>query len=74
MRTQVQYLPLLGGLGSGIAMSYGVGHRHGSDLGLLCRPADTALIRPPAWEPPYASGTILKRQKTKTKPNQNLTT
>ena len=35
-------------------MSYGVGHRRGSDLALMwlwCRPVATALIRPLAWEP-----------------------
>ena len=34
--------------GSGRAVSYGVGHRHSSDLTLLwlwCRPADAALIQ-----------------------------
>ena len=54
-------------------MSCGVGRRHGSDLALLwlwCRPAATALIRPLAWEPPYALGAALekaKRQKKKKK-------
>ena len=51
-------------------MSCGVGCRHGSDpvlLWLWCRPAATALIGPLAWEPPYAAGAVLKRQKTKTK-------
>ena len=51
-------------------MSYGVGCRHGSDpemLWLWCRLAATAPIRPPAWEPPYATGAPLKRQKTKKK-------
>ena len=44
-------------------MSYGVDHRHGSDLALLWRrPAAEALIRPLAWEPPYASDAALKRQ------------
>ena len=38
-------------------MSYGVGHRRGSDPVLLwCRPAATAPIRPLAWEAPYAAG------------------
>ena len=32
-------------------------------LWLWCRPAATALIRPLAWEPPYAAGAALKRQK-----------
>ena len=38
-------------------MSYDVGHRHSSDLAWLwlwCRPAVVVLIRPLAWEPPYA--------------------
>ena len=55
-------------------MSCGVGRRHGLDLALLwlwCRLAAVALIRPlaymEAWEPPYAVGAALKRQKTKTK-------
>ena len=47
-------------------MSCGVDRRHGgSDLALLClwcRLAATALIRPLAWEPPYAMGEALKRQ------------
>ena len=54
------------GQGSGVAVSYGVGHRHGSDLALLWlwhRLAAVALIRPVAWEPPYAIGVALKRQK-----------
>ena len=47
-------------------MSCGVGHRCGSDLALLWLwhgPEATALIRPLAWEPPYAAGVALKRQK-----------
>ena len=39
-------------------MSCGVGHRCGSDPGLLClwcRLAATAPIRPLVWEPPYAA-------------------
>ena len=53
-------------VGSGVAMSCGVGCRHGSDLVLLWlwrRPAATVPIRPLAWEPPHAAGTALKRQK-----------
>ena len=34
-------------------------------LWLWCRPAYVALIRPLAWEPPYAAGVALKRQKKK---------
>ena len=53
---------------SSIAVSCGVGRRHGLDLLLLwlwCRPAATAPFRPLAWEPPYAMGAALKGQKTK---------
>ena len=41
------------------------------DLALLwlwCRPAAIALIRPLAWEPPYAAGGALKIQKKKKSP------
>ena len=51
-----------------VAMSCGVGRRGSLDLALLwlqCRLAATALIRPLAWKPPYASGVALKGQKTK---------
>ena len=51
-------------------MSCGVDRRRGLDLELLwlwCRPVATAVIRPLAWEPPYAAGAALKGQKTKTK-------
>ena len=40
------------------------------DLALLwlwCRPVAVAPIQPLAWEPPYAAGVALKRQKTKKK-------
>ena len=46
-------------------MSCRVGPRWGSDLAWLwlgCRLAAAALIRPPAWELPYATGTALKRK------------
>ena len=52
-------------------MSCRVGCRHRLHLMLLwlrCRPAAVALIRPLAWEPPYAMGAALekaKRQKKK---------
>ena len=52
-------------------MSCDVGHRRSLDLVLLwlwCRPEATALVRPLAWEPPYAVGAAqekAKRQKTK---------
>ena len=61
----------------GVPETCGVGRRCGSDLGLglWCRSAATALMRPPAWKLPYAMGTDLRRQKkqktkTKTKPKQ----
>ena len=54
-------------------MSCGVGHRCGSDLALLSRRlADTALIRPLAWEPPYAMGVALKKKKKKRKLQRGL--
>ena len=59
--------------GSSIALSCGVGHRCGSDPALLWpwyRPAAIAPIRPLPWEPSYAAGVDLKRQK-KTKNNNN---
>ena len=50
-------------------MSYGIGHRRGSDpelLWLWCRPEAIAPIRPLAWELPYAAGVALKsKQKQK---------
>ena len=51
-------------------MSCDVGCRRGSGpllLWLWCRLAVVALIRPPTWEPPYASGVALKRSKKKKK-------
>ena len=51
-----------------VAVSYGVGCRRSSDpvlLWLWRGPVATALIRPLAWEPPYAAGAaqeIAKRQ------------
>ena len=47
-------------------MNYSVGCRRSSDPALLWlwyRSAAVALIRPLAWEPPYAMGMALKRQK-----------
>ena len=46
-----------------LAISYGVGQRHGSDPALLWlwrRPAAVALICTLAWEPPYDVGSALK--------------
>ena len=56
------------GEGSSIALSCGVGLGHGLDPALLWlwrRPAAVAPIRLLAWEPLYAKGAGLKRQKTK---------
>ena len=56
-------------------MSCGVGRRRGSDLALLCLwlwPAATALISPLAWDPPYATGAVLKRQKKKIRCSTSL--
>ena len=47
-------------------MTCGVGGIHSSDCALLWlwrRPAATALIRPLAWEPPYAMGAAIKKIK-----------
>ena len=45
-------------------MSWGVGHRSGSDVAWLwCRLAAVAPIRPLAWGPPYAEGVALKTKK-----------
>ena len=55
-------------------MSCGVGHRQGSDTELLwlwCRLAAAALIQTLAWEPPYAVGAALKRQKKKKRKERN---
>ena len=51
-------------------MNRGIGRRHGSDmvwLWLWHRPAATAPIGLLVWEPPYATGMALKRQKKKKK-------
>ena len=53
------------GWGSNVAMSCGVGRRHGSDLAWLWLWHRLAsLIRPLAWEPPYAVGAALKKKET----------
>ena len=49
-------------------MSLDIGHRCGLDsmlLWLWCSLAAVALIRPLAWEPPYAMGAALKKKKRK---------
>ena len=49
-------------------VSSGVGCRHSSDSVLLwCRSAAAALIRPLAWELPYAACAALKKAKKKKK-------
>ena len=56
------------GWGSRVAMSCGVGCRLGLDSELLWlwyRPAAAALIRPLAWEIPYASSLALKSKRKK---------
>ena len=58
------------GRGVSVAMSCGVGYRRSSDpmlQWLWHRPAATALIRPLAWELPYATGTAPKSKKKKKK-------
>ena len=53
-----------------LTVSCDVGCRSGLDLALLWlwrRPGAAALIQPLAWEPPYATGLSVKRQKKKKK-------
>ena len=53
---------------SGIAVSRGIGRKHGSDsmlLWLWYRLAAAALIHPLAWELPYAAGVTLKTKEKK---------
>ena len=56
-------------------MSYGVGCRCGPDpmsLWLWCKPAAIAPIRPLAWEPPYAMGVALEKEKKEKKKKLSL--
>ena len=56
-------------------MNCGVGCRGSSHLELLwlwCRPATTALIRPLAWEHPYATGAALKNETNKQTNKQKM--
>ena len=69
MRKQVWFLALLGELRIWHCGKLWCRLRLGSDAALLWlwhRPAATALIGSLAWEPPYALGMALKRQKDKT--------
>ena len=55
-------------------MSCGVGQRLGLDHTLLWlwrRPVATALIKPPAWEPPYAASVALEKAKRPKKKKKN---
>ena len=63
--------------GSGVAVSYGIGHRRSSDLVLLwlwCRLASAALIRPLAWEFTYAAGAALKKKRRRRKEAKSYST
>ena len=74
MRLWVRCLALLNGLRSWHCHKLWCRLQTGSDLALLwlwCRPAAVALIRPLAWEPPYALGVALKRPKKKKKKKIN---
>ena len=62
MRMQIQFLALLSGLRSGIAVSCGVGHRRGLDLEWLWLWRRLAAVD---WEHPYAVHVALKRPKNK---------
>ena len=55
---------------SGVALSYGVGHRRGLDMVLLwlwCRLAAVGPIQSLAWQLPYVVGATLKKTKKKKK-------
>ena len=57
-------------------MKYGVGHRCGLDpmlLWLWCSLAVIAPIWPLVWEPSYAAGAALKRQKEKKRKERSST-
>ena len=61
---------------SGVAVSCSVGHRRGSDPALLWlwhRVAAAALIRPLAWEVPYATRPALKSKKKRKKQTNKQT-
>ena len=65
MRLQVQSLALLS-----VAMSCGTGCRCSLDPALLWvwhRLVATAPIQPLAWEPPYAMGAVLEKEKRQKK-------
>ena len=67
MRLQFRSLDLLSGLRHGHDLWCRSQTRLGSCIimAVVCtKPVASALIRPLAWEPPYASGAALKRQKT----------
>ena len=66
MSMRVRSLALLSGLRSSIAVSCGVGCRRGSHPALKWLWLEVAaLIRPLAWEHPYAACVALKKQKKK---------
>ena len=78
MSTRVQSLTSLSSvdLGSCVAVSYGVGHRHSLVLlwlWLWCRLAVVALIGPLAGEHPYAPAGVALKCKKKTKKQTNKT-
>jgi len=76
MRLWVRSLALLSGLRIQYAASCGVGRRCGLDpelLWLWCGPVATALIRPLAWEPPYAARVAQEMAKRQNKTKQTQT-
>ena len=70
MSLQVRSLASLSGLRVRCCHELWCSRRPGLDPALLwlwCRPAAIAQIRPLAWEPPYATGAAVKRQRKKGK-------
>ena len=68
MRTRIRSLTLLSVLRFWRGRELWCSCKRGSDLALLClwrRPAATALLRPLAWERPYAAGAALGKTKKK---------
>ena len=64
MRLEIRSLALLSGLRIWHCRELWCSHGRGSDLAWLWhKPAAIALIRSPAWEPPYAAGAALKEDK-----------
>ena len=63
MRMQVQSLALLSGLRIQHCCKCNIGSRYSSDLAWPWHTPAAAVLIPPSWELPYATGVALKRKK-----------